>query len=88
MLMFNDYTNSRELLEDLYLNKKKGMEEIGELLGVDKVVVRKELVRLNFPIRRKGRPSINRDQIKLAVAVCSCTTFATMTITRRAIRIS
>jgi hypothetical protein len=52
------------------------MEEIGELLGIDKSVVKKELVRLGIKIRPKGRPRF-----------IDYYTMATMTFIRKAIKL-
>jgi hypothetical protein len=87
LLLYDEYSNSEELLTDLYLNKKMAIVDIGEILGVDKAVVKKELDRLNIPTRRKGRPKFPKNMVEFATVICSSsTTFATMTITRRAIR--
>ena len=81
--MFNGYTNSKELLTELYVVQKMAISDIGEKLGIAKEVVKAELVRLEIPIRSKGRPRF-LENIKLKL--CSCATFATMSITRRAMK--
>jgi len=84
LLTYGEYTDYKVMLVDLYCNRLWGMEQIGEFLGIDKAVVRGELVRLKIPIRPKGRPKF---RIKMSTMVdYSCATFATMSITRRAIK--
>jgi len=84
--MCNGHTNSKELLTELYVVQKLAMADIGEKLGIDKIVVKKELVRLEIPIRSKGRPRFPENINKLSLSLCSCATFTTMTITRKAIK--
>ena len=84
LLLFNDYPSSRELLDDLYVIQKWSMESIAEKLGIDKVVVRKELARLNIPIRPKGRPRFIHN---IMSTVFSCATLASFTIIRKAIKL-
>ena len=87
MLLFGEYTDYRVMLEDMYCHKRWGMEQIGEHLGVDKAVVRGELVRMKIPIRPKGRPRFKDKQIQMKVVVDldSCT-LATLSIRRKAIK--
>jgi len=86
--MFDDFKDSRELLTELYLNQNKGMETIGEILGVDKTVIRKELLRLGIAIRPKGRPRFPKNIIKLATVIeNNNTTMATLTLHRKAYKL-
>ena len=84
LLLFNGHTDHKEMLAELYTVRKMGLEDIGDLLGINKIVVRNELAKLGIEIRPKGRPRFRTDMITQVAA--SCATFATMTITRRAIK--
>jgi hypothetical protein len=88
MLLYSEYTDYKEMLKDLYLNKRWGMERIGDHLGINKIVVRKALVNdCNVEIRPKGRPKFIRNVVKMSKLIdSSCATFATMTIIRRAFK--
>jgi hypothetical protein len=74
------------MLEDLYVNRRWGMEQIGEFLGVDKCCVRKALANdCKVVIRRKGRPTFK--EIKLSSTVeLSKYSLSTLTIKRKAIK--
>ncbi|MEW6658773.1 MAG: hypothetical protein AB1424_08935 [Thermodesulfobacteriota bacterium] len=60
-LLIAPYRDVFSMLFDLYVTKRLGLETIGNKLGVDKIVVRKCLVKLGIPIRRKGRQAQDDD---------------------------
>jgi hypothetical protein len=87
LLTYGEYTDYRIMLSELYLTQQWGMEQIGEHLGIDKAVVRGELVRLKIPIRPKGRPRFKEKQIKASILLdLNKCTLATLSITRKAIK--
>jgi hypothetical protein len=86
LLTFGEYTDYKEMLKDLYCNKLWGMEQIGEHLGINKIVVRKSLVNdCGVEIRRKGRPAFKDLQMAATIELAKYS-LATMTIKRKAIK--
>jgi len=64
-LLVPPYTTVKQMMTDLYLTQKLGLETLAEKFGVNKSVIKRILLSHNIPIRGKGRPTFDGN-VKIA----------------------